>query len=77
MPSLRAAVSNLLGTSDHFVEDNFSMDLGRWVFEMIQVCCIYCALYFYYYCISSTSDDQALVPRGWGPLPWALLEKRK
>ena len=26
----------------------------------------FCALYFYYYYISSTSDYQALEPRGWG-----------
>ena len=35
---------------------------------MIQVHYIYCALYFCYYCISSTSDHQALGPGGWGPL---------
>ena len=35
---------------------------------MIQAHYIYCALYSYYYCISSTSDHQALDPRGWGPL---------
>ena len=29
---------------------------------------IHCALYFYYYYISSTSDLQALDPGGWGPL---------
>ena len=29
---------------------------------------IYCVLYFYFYCVSSTSDCQALDPRGWGPL---------
>ena len=34
---------------------------------MIQVCYIYCAHYFYYYCISSTSDHQALDPGSWGP----------
>ena len=33
---------------------------------MIQVHYISCALYFYYYYISSTSDHQALDPRGWG-----------
>ena len=52
-----------------FVEDNFSTD---WVvgggFEMIQVYYIYCVLYFYYYYLSSTSDHQALDPRGWVPL---------
>ena len=37
-------------------------------FRMIQVHYIYCALSFYYYYISSTSDHQALDPRGWGPL---------
>ena len=37
-------------------------------FRMIQVHCIYCALYFYYYYIGSTLDHQALDPRGWGPL---------
>ena len=35
---------------------------------MIQVHYIYCAVYFYYYYISFTSDDQALDARGWGPL---------
>ena len=39
---------------------------------MIQTHYIYCALHFYYYAISSTSDHQALDPRGWGP----LLQKR-
>ena len=34
---------------------------------MIQVHHIYCALYFYYYYISSTADHQASDPRGWGP----------
>ena len=37
--------------------------------RMIQVYCGYCALYLYYYYISSPSDQQALDPRGWGPLP--------
>ena len=35
---------------------------------MIQAPDIHCALGFYHYCISSTSDHQALDPRGWGPL---------
>ena len=38
----------------------------------IQMHYIYCAFYLYYYYISSTSDHQALEPRGWGPLPTAL-----
>ena len=33
-------------------------------FRMIQAHYIYCALYFHYYYISSTSDHQALNPRG-------------
>ena len=50
------------------VKDSFSMDgVGGW-FWKIQVPYIYCALYFYYYYISYTSDYQALDPRGWGPL---------
>ena len=35
---------------------------------MIQVLSIHCALYFYYYYISSTSAHQALNPGVWGPL---------
>ena len=35
---------------------------------MIQAGYIYCALYFYYHYISSTSDRQAFDPAGWGPL---------
>ena len=37
-------------------------------FEMIQGHYVSCALYLYYYYISSTLDHQALDPRGWGPL---------
>ena len=33
---------------------------------MIQAHYIDCVLYFYYYYIRSTSDNQALDPRGWG-----------
>ena len=51
------------------MEDNFSMDWGQGDgFGMIQAHYIYCALYFCYYYISSTSDRQALDPGGWGPL---------
>ena len=35
---------------------------------MIQAHYIYFVLYLYYYYISSTSDHQALDPRGWGAL---------
>ena len=48
-------------------------------FGMSQALHIYCALYFYYYYINSTSDRQALDPGGWGPLiygtPGASLER--
>ena len=43
------------------MEDNF-------VLGMIQGHYIYCALYLYYYYISSTSDHQALDLGGRGPL---------
>ena len=35
---------------------------------MIRAHCIYCAIYFYYYDVSSISDHRALDPRGWEPL---------
>ena len=44
------------------------MEWGKCGFGMIQVHYIYCALYFYYYYIRSTSDHQALGPGSWGPL---------
>ena len=40
---------------------------------MIQVHYIYCALYSYYYYISSTSDHQALYPGVWGPLLYGTV----
>ena len=62
-------VPNFLTPRTSFMEDNFSIDRGEgncsW---MIRVHYIYCALYFYYYYISSTWDHQTLAPRGWGPL---------
>ena len=57
------------------MEDSFSMDqsvcgggVGGAGFGMIQVHFIYCVLYFSYYYISSTSVNQALDSRVWGPL---------
>ena len=41
---------------------------GRDGSEVTQGHYIYCALYFYYSYISSTSDHQALDPGAWGPL---------
>ena len=64
----KTVVPNLFGNRGQFqfMKDNFSTDWD--VVGMIQVHYVYCALYFYYYYISSTSDHQALDPRGWGPL---------
>ena len=47
-----------------FMEDSFSTNVGGvgMVSGLIQVNYVYCALYFYYYYISSTSDYQALDP---------------
>ena len=47
-------------------------------FRMIQVHYIYCALYFYYYYISSTADHQALDLGGGGPcqvIEWKKVYK--
>ena len=65
----KAADPNLLGTKDRFRERQlFSMDQGSVGdgFRMTQEHYIHWALYFYYYCISSTSNHSALDPRGWG-----------
>ena len=60
----RSPIFLTLGTG--FVEDNFSMDQG-WGdgLGIIQAHYIHCAIYFYCYYISSTSDHWALDPRGW------------
>ena len=47
-------VPSLFGTRDQFCEDSFSVDGGVDGSWMIQVHYIYCALSFYFYCISST-----------------------
>ena len=57
------------------VERSFSMDRGGDGFRMIQAHYMYCALYFCYYYINSTSDHQAVDPRGLGPLTYRTLEK--
>ena len=46
-------------------------------FGMIQAHYVYCALYFYYYYINSTSDRKALDPGGWGSLTHLIEKKRK
>ena len=65
-----SAAPSLSGTRDWFVEDKFSMDWGsgKVDFGMSQTQYIYCAFYFCYFYISSTSGHQALDPRGWGLL---------
>ena len=58
----------LYGPRDQFCGRHFSHGLGREgdSLETIQAHYMYWALYFHY--ISSTSDHQALDPRGWRPL---------
>ena len=57
------------------MEDSFSRDRGGDGFGMIQGYYTYCAIYFYYYYISSISDHQALDPRSWGPLEIGVEEQ--
>ena len=49
------------------MENNFSTDKGREWFGVTQEHYIYCTLYLYYYCISSTSDHQAWDPNAEDP----------
>ena len=56
------------------VEDNFSTDWGGHVFRMIQVHCIYCALYFYYYYIAIYNEiiiQLIIMQNQWEP--WACF----
>ena len=66
----RAVGLNLFATRDWFCRIQFLHGLAEaWGgFGMIQVHYIYCALYFYYYPISSTSDHQALALGSWESL---------
>lgn len=59
---LEAASPTSLAPGMGFTEDKFSIDQGLGDgFGMVQVQYIYCAHYFYYYCINFThSDHQAL-----------------
>ena len=71
MAALNTVVPNLFGTTDQFPEGKPFHWQGEGAgeqFWMTQTHYIYCALYFYYYYVISTSDHQALDPRGWGPL---------
>ena len=59
------------------MEDNPSVDQGGGDgLGMIQVHYTYCTLYFCYF-ISSTSDHQALDPRGWGPLDCKIPSRKQ
>ena len=53
-----------LGTG--FVKDSIYLDGGG--SGMIQVRHFYRAVYFDYYCVSSTPDLQTSDPRAWGPV---------
>ena len=69
-------VPNIFSTRDWFCERHFCHAPGQSGdgLRMVQVCYIYGALYFYYYCISSTSDHQSLDRGGWDPcLRWKWL----
>ena len=61
-----------------FREENFSIDQGcRISFGMIQWHYIYCALYFYYYYISFTSDHQAVDTKLGDLCPIGLVDDQK
>ena len=63
----KVAVPKLFGTRDSFRGRRTGCGEGGAGdgFGMIQAHYIYCALYFSFYYICSTSDHQALDPRGW------------
>ena len=67
----------LFGTSNWFRGSQFFRRLGGDGFRMIQEHYIHCALYSYYYYISSTSDHQTLDPGGCGPLPYVMEGERR
>ena len=63
----RPAIPNLFGSRAQFCgRQIFHRHGGGDDFRMIQVHYVYCALYFYCYYISSTSENQALDPEDWG-----------
>ena len=65
----KAVIPNLFGTKDWFCGRNVFHRPGMGDgFRMIQAHSTYCALYFHYHYISSTSDHQAIDHGGWGPL---------
>ena len=68
----RAVVPSLFGTRDQFHGRQFFHRLGLGYMVSGWFKHIDCAPNFYYY-ISSTSEHQALDPRGWIPLGWRTL----
>ena len=66
------AVPNHVGTRHWFHGRQFSHGLG--MMGMVQAHYIYCALHFYYYYTSSTSDHQALDPGIWRTLQRLLYQ---
>ena len=66
--SLKQRSPTLLAPGTCFMKTVFPQDGQADGFKMIQVLYIHCALHFYYYYISCTSDHQALGPRSWGTL---------
>ena len=68
MDPIEQRASTFLAPGTGFMEDNFLWTRARDGFRMIPEHYIYCALSFYYYYISSTSDHPALDTGGWGPL---------
>ena len=71
----KAIICSFFGTRDSFWRRQFFHGQGWGCLGMTQTHYIYCALDFYYYLISSTSDHQAVDSRGWG-LP-AISEEVK
>ena len=66
---LKAAIRKPFGTRRLLWKTIFSRTGVEGGFRMIQAHYNYFVLYFFYYYVSSTSDPQALDPRGWGTLP--------
>ena len=64
-----AVIPWLFGTRAQFYGRQFFHELIGNGLGMSQVHYIYCAFYFYYYCISCTSHCQASDPGGWRCLP--------
>ena len=66
--ALKQRSSTFITPETSFVEDSFSVDQGweGWFWDDSSILHL-CALYIYYYSISSTLDHQALDSGGWDP----------